>query len=31
MEIVSRLSAFENHQNFSDIIAKRPNPASDCV
>ena len=29
MEIVNRASAFQNYQNFSDVIAKRTKPASE--
>ena len=29
MELVNRVSAFQNYQNFSDVIAERPKPASE--
>ena len=29
MEIVNRVSAFQNYQNFSDIIPEKPKPASE--
>ena len=29
MEIMNRVSAFQNYQNFSDVIAKRPKLASE--
>ena len=29
MEIVNRVSAFLNYQNFSDVTAEKPKPASE--
>ena len=29
MEIVNHVSAFENYQNFSNVIAERPKPGSE--
>ena len=29
MEIVNRVSAFWNYQNFSNVIAEKPKPASE--
>ena len=28
MEMVNRVSAFQNYQNYSDVIPERPKPAS---
>ena len=29
MEIVNRVSALQNYQSFSEIVAERPKPASE--